>query len=145
MYQYSRLCTTTHTLPPTLPGMVLSYPRGTYPLFGIQRTRFEKIRSDASNLNIRNVCWHAANSAALIRDRSTWYDAVRPGLLLYGVVPPPFETPLGMELRAVMSLRTRVVAVKGMRCGETSGYGARFVANRPMRVGISGRKNRTLC
>ncbi len=106
------------------------------PLFGIQQTRFEKIRSDASNLNIENVCWHAANSAALIRDHSTWYDAVRPGLLLYGVVPPPFETPLGMELRAVMSLRTRVVAVKGMRCGETSGYGARFVANRPMRVAV---------
>jgi alanine racemase len=41
-----------------------------------------------------------------------------------------------MELRSVMSLRTRVVAVKGMRRGETSGYGARFVANRPMRVAV---------
>lgn len=106
------------------------------PLFAMQQTRFEKIRSDASELNIGNVWWHAANSAALIRDRSTWYDAVRPGLLLYGVVPPPLETPLEIELRPVMSLHTRIVAVKGMRRGETSGYGARFVANRPMRVAV---------
>ena len=106
------------------------------PLFGIQQKRFEQIRSDASSLNIKNVWWHAANSAALIRDHSVWYDAVRPGLLLYGVVPPPLETPLGIELRPVMSLCTRVVAEKGIRRGESAGYGARFVANRPMRVAV---------
>jgi len=105
-------------------------------LFGMQRERFEHIRSHASDFNIKNVWWHAANSAALIRDRSVWYDAVRPGLLLYGVVPPPLDTPLETELRPVMSLRTRVVAVKGIRRGESSGYGARFVANRPMRVAV---------
>src|SRR5437762_9229048 len=32
---------------------------------------------------------HAANSAALLRDSRVWYDCVRPGLLLYGIVPPP--------------------------------------------------------
>ena len=106
------------------------------PLFGIQQKRFEQIRSDASSLNIKNVWWHAANSAALIRDHSVWYDAVRPGLLLYGLVPPPLETPLGIELRPVMSLCTRVVAEKGIRRGESAGYGARFVANRSMRVAV---------
>ena len=106
------------------------------PLFGIQQKRFEQIRSDASSLNIKNVWWHAANTAALIRDHSVWYDAVRPGLLLYGVVPPPLETPLGIELRPVMSLCTRVVAEKGIRRGESAGYGARFVANRSMRVAV---------
>ncbi len=34
---------------------------------------------------------HAANSAALLRDSRTWYDWVRPGLLLYGIVPPPLD------------------------------------------------------
>ena len=106
------------------------------PLFVTQQARFEQVRAEASDLNINNVWWHAANSAALIRDRSVWYDAVRPGLLLYGVVPPPLETPLGAELRPVMSLRSRVVAVKGIRRGESSGYGARFVANRAMRVAV---------
>src|SRR5207249_2461524 len=35
---------------------------------------------------------HAANSAALLRDRRVWYDGVRPGLLLYGLVPPPLAS-----------------------------------------------------
>ena len=39
---------------------------------------------------------HAANSAALLRDSRVWYDFVRPGLLLYGLVPPP----LGVDARA---------------------------------------------
>ena len=35
---------------------------------------------------------HAANSAALLRDSRVWFDRVRPGLLLYGIVPPPLAS-----------------------------------------------------
>ena len=59
---------------------------------------------------------HAANSAALLRDSRVWYDVVRPGLLLYGIVPPPLASTI--PLRPVMSLTSRVVAVKGLRPGE---------------------------
>ena len=103
-------------------------------LFGEQRERFEAVRAAAGAHGLAGVRWHAANSAALLRDPRTWYDAVRPGLLLYGVAPPPLRT--GLDLRPVMALRSRVVAVKGMWPGETAGYGARFVADRPMRVAI---------
>jgi alanine racemase len=64
---------------------------------------------------------HAANSAALLRDERIWYDYVRPGLLLYGVVPPPLASTI--ELRPALSLHSRIVAVKGLRPGEGSGYG----------------------
>ncbi len=103
-------------------------------LFEEQRGRFEAVRAVAGRFGLRGVRWHAANSAALLRDPRTWYDAVRPGLLLYGVAPPPLETDL--DLRPVMSLRSRIVAVKGMWPGESAGYGARFVADRPIRVAI---------
>ena len=66
---------------------------------------------------------HAANSAGLLRDSRTWYDFVRPGLLLYGVLPPPIWSTL--DLRPVLSLTSRVVAVKGVRAGEGIGYGLR--------------------
>ncbi len=105
-----------------------------HPLFERQRTRFEAVRAAAAELGLAGVWWHAANSAALLRDRRTWYDAVRPGLLLYGVAPPPLDPDL--RLRPVMSLRSRVVAVKGMRPGETAGYGGCFVADRPLRVAL---------
>jgi len=107
---------------------------GEHPLFERQRTRFEAVRGAAAALGLAGAWWHAANSAALLRDRKTWYDAVRPGLLLYGIAPPPLDPVL--SLRPVMSLHSRVVAVKGMRPGETAGYGGHFVAGRALRVAL---------
>jgi alanine racemase len=77
---------------------------------------------------------HAANSAALLRDARVWFDRVRPGLLLYGIVPPPLASTI--PLTPVMALDSRVVAVKGMRPGEITGYGARFTAERATTVAI---------
>jgi alanine racemase len=77
---------------------------------------------------------HAANSAALLRDARVWYDRVRPGLLLYGVVPPPLADTI--PLRPVMTLGSRIVAVKGVRPGEGVGYGVKFTAGRPTSVAI---------
>jgi alanine racemase len=77
---------------------------------------------------------HAANSAALLRDARVWYDRVRPGLLLYGIVPAPLITTI--PLAPVMSLRSRIVAVKGVRPGEGVGYGVRFTAERATSIAI---------
>jgi alanine racemase len=77
---------------------------------------------------------HAANSAALLRDASVWYDRVRPGLLLYGIVPPPLAATL--PLTPIMTLGSRIVAVKGVRAGEGVGYGVQFNAERPTTIAI---------
>ncbi len=82
----------------------------------------------------RSVLRHACNSAALLRDSRCWYDAVRPGLLLYGIVPPPLASTI--PLRPVMSLTSRVVAVKGLRPGEGVGYGWRFLADAPRMIAV---------
>ncbi len=105
----------------------------THPLFDEQRARFEAARGTLRELGLRGWC-HAANSAALLRDSRTWYDAVRPGLLLYGVTPPPLDTSVAVS--PVLSVRSRIVAVKGMRVGETAGYGARYAATRPTRMAL---------
>ena len=107
---------------------------GDHPLFDRQRERFEAVRAAMRRFGFGGAFCHAANSAALLRDRRTWFDAVRPGLLLYGVVPPSLES--AIPVRPVLSLRSRVVAVKGMRRGETAGYGARFAARRAMRAAV---------
>jgi alanine racemase len=77
---------------------------------------------------------HAANSAALLRDSRVWYDRVRPGLLLYGIVPPPLASTL--PLTPIMTLSSRIVAVKGVREGEGVGYGVRFRAEQPTTIAI---------
>jgi alanine racemase len=103
-------------------------------LFEQQRVNFETATETIHALGGRPMYRHAANSAATLRDSRVWYDFVRPGLLLHGVVPPPLHTT--MPLRAVMSLTSRVVAVKGVRAGETVGYGARFRPDAPTTLAI---------
>jgi len=105
-----------------------------HPLMEEQRQRFEKARGYVAELGVQPRLVHAANSAALLRDSRTWYDLVRPGLLLYGIVPPPLASTLA--LTPALSLRSRLVAVKHIRTGETVSYGARFTAERPTRIAV---------
>jgi alanine racemase len=98
-----------------------------HPAFGDQRDRFEAALPALRALGITTPVRHAANSAALLRDERVWYDYVRPGLLLYGIVPPPLASTI--PLRPALSLSSRIVAVKGIRPGEGSGYGLRSVVD----------------
>lgn len=104
------------------------------PLFDEQRRRFEQAGRVVNDIGGGPRLRHAANSAALVRDSRVWYDLVRPGLLLYGLVPPPLHCTL--PLVPVISLTSRVVAVKGVRAGESVGYGGRFTAGRPTTLAV---------
>jgi len=103
-------------------------------LLETQRERFERATAVVERLSRQPFRRHACNSAALLRDSRVWYDAVRPGLLLYGIVPPPLASTI--PLRPVMSLTSRVTAVKGLRPGEGVGYGWRFQSEAPRTIAI---------
>ncbi len=103
-------------------------------LFDEQRQRFDRVLADLQALGARPRYRHAANSAAVVRDSRVWFDRVRPGLLLYGIVPPPLTSTI--PLAPVMTLASRITAVKGMRAGEVTGYGARFTAKKPTTIAI---------
>jgi len=105
-----------------------------HPLFEQQRLTFERACEILTHLGARPLLRHAANSAALLRDSRIWYDFVRPGLLLHGVVPSPLSTTI--SLKPSMSLTSRVVAVKGIRAGEPVGYGARFCPQRATTLAV---------
>jgi alanine racemase len=104
------------------------------PLFDEQRQRFDRVLADLAALGARPRYRHAANSAAVVRDSRVWFERVRPGLLLYGIVPPPLTSTIA--LAPVMTLASKVTAVKGMRAGEVTGYGARFTAKKPTTIAI---------
>jgi alanine racemase len=96
-----------------------------------QLTRFREGVSAFRERGHASAFEHASNSAASLAHPPARFDMVRPGGVLYGLwrdvlspkaVPPP--------LRAVMSVRTRVMLVKTVRAGETLGYGCSFVAER---------------
>ena len=106
------------------------------PYFDQQRQNFETALTVIDELRggEKRPSIHAANSAATLRDSRVWYDMVRPGLLLYGIVPPPLAS--SIPLTPVMSLTSRVVAVKGVRPGEGVGYGFRFKTDTPVTTAV---------
>jgi alanine racemase len=80
-----------------------------------------------------------ANSAALLAWPQARGDWARPGILLYGGNPLVAGATPGMAtsaLRPVMTLTSKVFATRRLAPGETLGYGATFVAERPTRVGL---------
>lgn len=105
-----------------------------HPAFATQRERFDAVLRQLPAFGITSSVRHSANSAALLRDERVWHDYVRPGLLLYGIVPPPLGATL--SLRPALSLHSRIVAVKGIRPGEASGYGLQGSFDDTARIAI---------
>ena len=105
------------------------------PFMDEQRSRFEIATAALGAMGLGGLARHAANSAALLRDTRVWYDWVRPGLLLYGIVPPPLSA-ANLGLCPALSLTSRIVAVKGLRAGEGTGYGLRWTPDEPKTIAI---------
>jgi len=78
---------------------------------------------------------HLANSAGILLHRDTWFDAVRPGLALYGVAPSK-EAGEGAALTPALTLETRVMAVNELAQGTRLGYGGRFVTERDSTIAV---------
>ncbi|WP_020654301.1 alanine racemase [Massilia niastensis] len=62
-------------------------------------------------------------------------DWVRPGIMLYGGTPGG-RTALEYGLRPTMTLRSEVIGIQEILEGDTVGYGSRFEASAPMKVGV---------
>ena len=103
--------------------------------FDDQRGAFDRAFAQLNAMGLRGARRHFANSAGMLRDSRAWYDWVRPGLALYGIVPPPLHAG-DLELRPALSLVSRIVAVKGIRAGEAAGYGRRWSPNEPRSLAV---------
>ena len=78
-----------------------------------------------------------ANSAGLLAWENALAEWVRPGLALYGVSPFPNRTAEQDGLKPVMTLRTRLIAIKPLNVGDAVGYGGDWVCQRPTRMGVA--------
>lgn len=77
-----------------------------------------------------------ANSAALIRYPQSHADWVRPGIMLYGASPFSDQTATDLDLRPVMTLASKIIAIHELKAGDKVGYHGLFQAERPMRIGV---------
>ncbi|MCR9191031.1 MAG: alanine racemase [Gammaproteobacteria bacterium] len=78
----------------------------------------------------------ASNSAAIVALPETHADAVRPGLMLYGV--SPFSDRLGSDLglQPVMQFVSSITTIHEYATGEAIGYGATWRCERPSVIGV---------
>jgi len=78
---------------------------------------------------------HLANSAGALRYPSARFDAARCGIALYGI--SPFGTdPAEDGLEPALRWDSELAQVRQLQPGESTGYGRRFVAERPTWIGI---------
>ena len=90
-----------------------------------------------------------SNSAAILRHglaapshhgaaASVHNDWVRAGIAVYGSAPDFPEHDVGhWMLQPTMTLRARLIAIQQLQAGDTVGYGSRYTASAPQRIGIA--------
>ena len=108
----------------------------------LQTERFYKAVERLRALKVDTGLLHLANSAAIAARPETWADMVRPGAILYGYHPglDPVERRNEIEsklpLRPVMSLRARLIGLRSVAVGDSVGYNASWVAQRPSKTAV---------
>jgi len=77
-----------------------------------------------------------ANSAGILAWKEALTDWVRPGVMLYGISPFPDSTGEQLGLKPIMSLHSRLIAVKPITTGDKVGYSGTWVCEKPTTLGV---------
>jgi len=99
-----------------------------------QLSRFNKILDTLEKYPFQVKYRHAANSAAIIEIPESHLDMVRPGIAQYGLWPSEDVDKLHIDLKPVMSLKSKVIQVKEVGPGFTVSYGSTHVTPGPTRI-----------
>jgi alanine racemase len=78
---------------------------------------------------------HVANSAAMVLRADAHFNLMRPGLALYGL-PPVLAVREQVELRPVMTFKTRLMQLKRVPAGCGVSYGHTFITSRASTIGV---------
>ena len=94
---------------------------------------FKTVLGEIKAGGIRVPMVHANNSGAILLERSSIFNAVRPGLLVFGIIPPG-QRPVECTVRPALSWKCRVSLVRDVPRGSRLSYGGTFIAPKNMRV-----------
>ncbi|MCB6993789.1 alanine racemase [bacterium 210820-DFI.6.37] len=87
---------------------------------------YEKLAAAGINIPMKTF----ANSAAIMEIPSVYFDAVRPGIILYGCYPSSEVDKKQLALKPVMSVKANIVHLKKIPKGATVSYGRKYTAPR---------------
>ncbi|MCD3437176.1 alanine racemase [Streptococcus equi subsp. zooepidemicus] len=101
-------------------------------MFDKQLTFFKQL---VAQLDKKPALVHASNSATSLWHSETIFNAIRLGIVIYGLNPSGNSLSLPCSLKEALSLESRLVHVKQIQAGDSVGYGASYVAAEPEYVG----------
>ena len=103
----------------------------------LQRGVFETVVSEMKTLGLQPDFVHLRNSGGVIFEPDAVSNTVRPGLLVYGIVPPgkrKLPSELHGKLRPALTWKCRVSFLKTVEAGQRLSYGGTFQATKRLKV-----------
>ncbi len=96
---------------------------------------FSKLLNELEEVGVPYEIAHCANSAGIINYPMSYFDAVRPGIMTYGVLPVG-DLKIRQKISPILRWESKVVQVKTISKGSYIGYGRTFQAPYDMDVAI---------
>ena len=104
------------------------------PMTALQLQRFGEACAHFERIGAPMPLRHLANSGGILHHPGTHLDLVRPGIMLYGVLPDARLSQRTVPVQPALSLTSRVIFFKVVRAGRSVSYGATWTAERDTRV-----------
>lgn len=104
----------------------------------LAKEQYRRFRQTVEALEQRGISIpikHVANSAAILDLPEMYEDMVRPGIILYGLAPSP-HVQMRVNLKPVLSLKTRVSFIKEVPPGTGISYGQTYHTTRPAKIAV---------
>lgn len=96
----------------------------------LQIKKYNEFNEKLLNLGVNIPIKHLSNSAAVIDLPAVNYNAVRPGIILYGYYPSQEVQKDKVKVSPVMSIKANIVHIKTLGKGEYISYGRAFITKR---------------
>lgn len=96
---------------------------------------FKELVNEIKKAGVTFEFVHCANSAAVINCKKAHLNYVRPGLILYGLYPNGERLP-ELNLKPVMSFKSKICDIRTVRSGESISYGRTFTADKDIKVAV---------
>ena len=92
---------------------------------------FNQLKTRLERRGVNIPLFHAANSMATIGYRNSYFNLVRPGLMVYGIYP---KSNIRLKLKPVMSLKTRIIYLKRVPKNYGISYGHIYRTNKSTKI-----------
>jgi len=100
-----------------------------------QLALFKNVLSALHQAGFQPPLVHACNSAAAMKLPEAHFNAIRPGIAMYGMHPSA-EWPPIFEIKPALTLKSMVSRVRELPAGAGVSYGRTFVTQRPTRAAL---------